>query len=364
MSNNLLNQLSTQNPSSWIVMELGVTHEKNLNIALQMIDAAKNAGVDAIKVECIKPSSLVSPQYCKTLPYSYVTNTGKKITENYFSLLQEVSLSFDEIEKIAAYAKEKNIYFFGTAFDLETVDFLVNIGACAIKISSGEITHIPLLKYAAATGLPVFFDSGRAELKEIVNAYNTLANSGCILPILMHNPSGYPAKAVDVNLSIIPIYQKLFPNTPIGFSCHSPGNHMVLGAVALGTKIIEKPISRDNTLEKDEHMFSVNMHELDNYVLSIRELETALKINNNRIFPSETILKESLTFRQSLVVTRNLDKGHIIKEQDLQFARPGFGLPPHFYSKVIGKQLQVSIVEGHHLTSTHINHTEEDNVTN
>jgi len=333
----------------WLVGELGVTHEGALSVAAEMLDAAVAAGIDAIKVECINPDALVSRQYRSELNYSFKTLTGRTITENYHELLKKVSLSYGEIADLAAMAKARHLPFFGTAFDLETVDFLVSIDACAIKISSGEITHFPLLTKAAKTGLPVFFDTGRASLPEILSAIEALREAGCATPIVMHNPSGYPASHHDVQLNSIPLYQQA-TGLPVGLSCHSRGNMMVHGAVALGANVIEKPLTRDNTREEDEHIFSVNIHELGRYVEEIRALEQAFAVSRTKLYAGDLDTVRRRTFRQSIVARSDLAKGQKVTAEDLTFARPGYGMAPSLLDFVVGRSLKRAVPAGHHIT--------------
>jgi len=338
---------------AWIVAELGVTHEGTLEVAIEMLNAARHAKVDAIKVECIDRDRLVSLEHRGSLSYSFKTLGGEQITENYYELLRKVSLSYDDIARLARLSRQRGLPFFGTAFDLETIDFLKDIGACAIKISSGEITHQPLLVKAAQTGLPVFFDTGRSSLAEILGAVEVLRSAGCATPLIMHNPSGYPAAPADVQLKSIPLYQAA-TGLPVGLSCHSRGNMMVHGAIAIGANIIEKPLSRDNTKDEDEHIFSVNIHELDRYVEDIRALEAALTISRPKLYDGDSDPVRRRTFRQSLVAVRDLPAGHVIREDDMTFARPGHGFPPTMVDHLVGRRLCRSIAKGHHFHNKHL----------
>ena len=257
-------------------------------------------------------------------------------------------MPYDDIAKLAAMARTRGLPFFGTAFDLETIDFLKSIGACAVKISSGEITHHPLLVRAAESGLPVFFDTGRSSLGEILSAVEVLRGAGCATPLIMHNPSGYPAAPQDVQLLSIPLYQQA-AGLPVGLSCHSRGNMMVHGAIAVGANIIEKPLSRDNTKDEDEHIFSVNIAELDRYVDEIRALEAALTLNRQKLYEGDSDPVRRRTFRQSLVAARDLPAGHILAAADLTFARPGHGFPPTMVEFLVGRILKNAIPRGHHV---------------
>ena len=239
---------------------------------------------------------------------------------------------------------------FGTAFDLDTVKFLVDQGSCAIKLSSGEITHEPLLAEAARSGLPVFFDTGRAVFEEVLRAREVLARNGADTPVVMHNPSGYPAAPADVNLPIIPLYNEVL-DCPIGLSCHSRGNTMVHAAIAIGASVIEKPLSRDNTMEDDEHIFSVNLADLPAFVGEIRDLGSAMQLDRDKILGRTVDPAARMMFRQSLIAKRPLAAGSEITSDDLTFARPGFGFPPNELDRIIGRRLTKDVAVGAVITT-------------
>lgn len=328
---------------SWIVIELGVTHEGDSNLARRMVRDSRAAGADAVKVECIFPDALVAASHRASLPYSYTSMRGTNIVENYYELLQRVALSPDEIKALRDYAGEEGIPFFATAFDLKTVDYLVEIQSCAVKISSGEVSHLPLIRHAAQSGLPVIIDTGRSSLADIARAVHAAEQAGCPIPVVMHNPSGYPAKPQNVNLPAIPALKAAL-DVPVGFSCHSPGNDMALAAAALGADIIEKPTTRDSSLEADEHAFSVNMHELGDYVSRIRDIELAMRLDRAKFFPPAD--PNQFTFRQSLVALQDIVAGDEITQTALGFARPGFGIPPEFHDTVLGRRTKRSVASG------------------
>jgi N,N'-diacetyllegionaminate synthase len=329
----------------FIVAELGVTFEGRFDVAAEMIAAAKAARVDAVKIECIDADRIIAPEYREKLVYSFKTLTGVQRDESYWELLKRLSLSYDDLKRLMSLARDAGVPIFGTAFDMETVGFLADNGSCAIKLSSGEITHHPLFEVAARSRLPVFFDTGRATLDEILRAKETLANHGAAAPIVMHNPAGYPAAPHDVNLGIIPLYANVL-GCPVGLSCHSRGDTMVHAAVALGASVIEKPLSRDNTIEDDEHIFSVNMADLESYVREIRDLEAALRLDRGRVIMGSGDPGVRNKFRQSVVAIRALPVGHAITRSDVTFARPGYGIAPANVTTVIGRTVKTAIAAG------------------
>jgi len=337
---------------AFLVAELGVTHEGSLEVASQMVRAAKDAGFNAVKVECINADRLVAVDYRDVIQYSFSTLSGQTKTINYHELLKQVTLTYDEIGELSSIARSFDMPFFGTAFDIDTVGFLKSIGACAIKISSGEIDHFPLLEAAAATGLPVFFDSGRASVVEVLTTVEALTAAGCPVPIVMHNPSGYPASPRDVCLGTMGIYREA-TGLPVGFSCHTRGNAMVHAAVAVGTNVIEKPLSRDNTVEEDEHIFSINMDDLGSFVGEVRAIEAALGVNLAKLTHGDDEIVKT-RFRQSIVAARDLPAGHWLTAADLSFARPGFGIRPADAGRLLGRSLLTSLEAGALLLEKHL----------
>ncbi len=337
---------------AFLVAELGVTHEASLEVASQMIRAAKEAGFNAVKVECIDADRLVASDYRDAIQYSFSTLSGDTRTINYHELLKQVSLGYDEIGELARIARALDMPFFGTAFDIDTVAFLKSIGTCAIKISSGEIDHFPLLEAAARTGLPVFFDSGRASVVEVLMAVEALTAAGCAAPIVMHNPSGYPAPPRDVCLETMDIYRRA-TGLPVGFSCHTRGNAMVHAAVALGANVIEKPLSRDNTIEEDEHIFAINVDELGAFVGEVRAIEAARGVDLAKLAHGGDATAK-IRFRQSVVAAHDLPAGHRLGAADLDFARPGFGIRPIDAGRLIGRRLVTPLAAGVLLQDKHL----------
>jgi N,N'-diacetyllegionaminate synthase len=314
---------------------------------------ARAAGVDAVKVECIDADRLLAAEYRDTLTYTFKTLGGLEKRENYWSLLKRLSLSQSETVKLFKLAHDEGTAIFGTAFDLDTVKFLVDQGSCAIKLSSGEINHEPLLIEAARSGLPVFYDTGRATFEEVLHAREVLAQNGATTPVVMHNPSGYPAAPADVNLSVIPLFKQVL-DCPVGLSCHSRGNAMVHAAVAIGANVIEKPLSRDNTRDDDEHIFSVNLDDLAGFVSEIRDLEDAMLLHSDKILGRTGDPAARAMFRQSLIASRPLAAGSYITDKDLTFARPGFGFAPDEFKRIIGRRLATDVAAGSVITAKHL----------
>lgn len=330
---------------TFVIIELGVTHGNDEKLAETMIRTAKEAGADAVKCEVIKPDQLVARDYRDKLEYSYVAYSGTNVVRKYYDLVKELEMPRDMIVRLKGYADKIGIPFFGTAFDLESVDFLKSIKSCAVKMSSPEITHLPLLDHAARSGMPVLLDSGRATVDEIVAAVNHVRKCGCDSVAVMHNPSGYPAPFEDVHLRMIPTLREK-TGVAVGLSCHNRGMAICFGAVGIGADLIEKPVTDDNTRDGDEHIFSLNVEEVPEFVRTIRQVDTAKGLANR----DPRILRDSEharnTYRQSLVAARDLPDGHKLARSDVTFSRPGWGILASDVDKAIGATLRRPIESG------------------
>lgn len=337
----------------FIVMEMGVTHDGNFDVARDMVTASRRAGADAVKCECIDPDRLVAHAHRGDIEYRYVNYSGQTVVENYYDLLRRVSFSQAQTASLKRVADDVGLPFFGTAFDLPTVDFLHSIDACAIKIASPELRHLPLVRHAASSGLPLFLDTGMATIAEICTGVSTAMQAGAQNVVVMHNPAGYPAPPHRVNLRLIPLLKNVL-GVPVGLSCHSRGNAMALAAIAVGAVAVEKPLSKDNTTDGDEHIFSVNLHEVDSYVRELREVEMALGDPHVKHALTEDDCQKRRAYSQSLVTARALPAGHLLAVEDLTTARSGWGLDPDLRDTVVGARLHVALPEGHVLQWSHL----------
>ena len=315
----------------FIVVELGVCHEQNIDDAMHFIEVSKKIGADAVKIEAFQADNFVID---KSLKHSYGTSTGN-VEENYYQLLKRLELSFDQIKKIKNKADEVGILFFSTVHDKEDSDFFEELGVCAYKIASTDLTHTPLIKHLSNKGKPVFMDTGAAYLGEIDKSIRIFEKEGFNDLVLMHNPSGYPAPAEKTDLNIISTLQRVF-DIPVGLSCHTPGMDMVVASVAIGANVIEKPITRDNTIESPEHIFAFLDIEADEYVKKIRNTEICLG-NNRRTYIEKNA--HGRAKRRGIYIKTDLPKGHVLTSDDLLYRVPNHGILSEDYEDVLNKKL-------------------------
>lgn len=317
-----------------IIAEAGVNHNGSMSNALKLIDAALDAGVDIVKFQTFKTELAISKK-AKKADYQ-IENTGTA-EETQFEMVKKLELSFGEQKKLVNYCNKKGIVFFSTAFDLESLSFLKDIGLDIVKIPSGEITNLPYLRKAAQLFQKVIISTGMCTMKDIETAINVfLAEKTPKENItILHCNTEYPTPMNDVNLKAMLSIQKKF-GTAIGYSDHTLGIEVSVAAVALGASVIEKHFTLDNTMEGPDHAASLEPLELKMMVSAIRNIEQAISGDGIKK-PSESEMKNIEIARKSIVASTQISKGEIFAEENLTTKRPGTGISPMKWDKVIGK---------------------------
>lgn len=300
----------------FVVAEAGINHDGQLELARNLVIQAAHAGADAIKFQTFK-----ADEFC-----------GKG--SEYYMLFKSLELKQDQWEQIAELAQSLGIVFLSTAFDKESADFLETLGVPAFKVSSGDLTHVPLLKYLARKGKPMILSTGMAWLAEIDESLNAIYSAGNRDVVLLHCVSNYPAKPDDVNLKAIATLEQVF-KLPVGFSDHTMGWLIPLVAVSLGANLIEKHFTLDKELPGPDHKLSLTPSEFEEMVKGIRIVERSL--GDGVKAPSQSELKERKALRRSIAARENIPKGTIITERMLKIIRPGTGIDPRFIDIVLGR---------------------------
>jgi N,N'-diacetyllegionaminate synthase len=317
-----------------IIAEAGVNHNGDINLAKQLIDVAVDAGVDYVKFQTFKSESLVSKSAKKA---AYQIENTKDATENQLQMLKKLELSHQQHIELISYCKQKNISFFSTAFDLESLDYLKTLGLSMVKIPSGEITNLPYLRKAATLFSEVIISSGMSTIKDINNALNVFIAEG--IPknkiSILHCNTEYPTPMKDVNLHAMLTIQKEFEVT-IGYSDHTLGIEVPIAAVALGAKVIEKHYTLDRNLPGPDQLASLEPNELKAMVQAIRNIELAISGNGIKE-PSESEMKNIQIARKSIVAKTTILKGEVFSEMNITTKRPGNGISPMLWDKLIGQ---------------------------
>jgi N,N'-diacetyllegionaminate synthase len=334
------------NDHVFIIAESGVNHNGNINIAKKLIDTAVEAGADAVKFQTFKAENLVTKDAPKAEYQKETTGNG-----NQFEMLKKLELSFEDHIILKKYCDEKKIMFLSTPFDFESVDLLEKINMPIYKISSGDLTNSPLLKYIAKLNKPMIVSTGMANLGEVESAVNAIKETGNGKISLLHCTSNYPTDYVDVNLNAMLTMKSAFM-LPIGYSDHTIGIEVPITAVAIGAKIIEKHFTLDKNLEGPDHKASLNPEEFKQMISGIRNIEKAFGNGIKKCNSSEENTRR--VARKSIVAKVDIRKGEIISYENITFKRPANGLSPIFIDEIIGKAAICDIYEDELITFSNV----------
>ncbi|MGD1875921.1 MAG: N-acetylneuraminate synthase family protein [Kiloniellaceae bacterium] len=330
----------------FITLEAGPTHD-SLASAKRLVGYAAEAKADAVKFQIFDPDRLVADRkqlFTYDILIDRETNETETVSEPLYDILCRRCLTQDEWRELKAYSDSLGLAFFATiAFDDE-VDFLAELGCHSIKIASADVNHFPLLKRAAKSGMCLQIDTGSATIGEIEAAVDVIRGEGNENIIIHHCPSGYPARLESINLRVIPTLKRMFPAFPIAYSDHTAGWDMDIAAIALGANLVEKTISEDRTTRSVEHIMSIEPPEMKAFMQAIRDLETAMGTSRRLMTPAER--EKRMAVRRSLHVRGDLPAGHVLKAEDIDYRRPGFGLPPGEAERVVGKALTRAVTDG------------------
>ena len=311
----------------FIIAEAGVNHNGSLELAKKMVEEAKAAGVDCIKFQTFKSENLVNKD-AKKADYQ-VKNT--KNNDSQFDMLKKLELSYNDFTELKKYCEEKGIMFLSTPFDLESIDFLANLGMQIFKIPSGEITNLPYLRKINTYKKDVILSTGMATLEEIQDALNVLKD--CKVSLL-HCTTEYPCPYDSVNMRAMLTMGKKF-NLPLGYSDHTQGIEIPIMAVSMGAEIIEKHFTLDKNMEGPDHKASLEPQELTAMVSAIRNIEKAFGDGIKQ--PQESEKKNIQIARKSIVAKCDIKKGDIFTEKNLTCKRPGTGISPMMWDKILGQ---------------------------
>lgn len=320
--------------SVYIIAEAGVNHNGQLDLALKLCDAAKEAGVDAVKFQTWKTENIVTAQARQA---AYQTeNTG--VEESQYDMLKELELSYDHFRYIKDYCKRIGIDFLSTPDEEESLEFLVNLGLPLIKVGSGEVTNIPYLRKIGSQNKPVILSTGMSNLAQVATAYDTLLTAGAPSVALLHCTTNYPCPVDEVNLKAMCTLRDAF-KCQVGYSDHTMGLEVPVAAVALGAEIIEKHFTLDCTMDGPDHKASLEPAELKLMVQQIRNIEAALGDGIKR--PNKSESENAKVVQKSILAKRPIKKGEVLTEDNLVVKRAGSGISSVYWDVVVGtKALQ------------------------
>lgn len=314
-----------------IIAEAGVNHNGSLEMAMQLIEKAAEAGVDYVKFQTFKSEKLVSRHATKA-EYQKANTDGE---DSQLKMLQLLELSPEDHLRLIEHCNHCGIKFLSTAFDLDSIDFLDSLNLDLWKIPSGEITNLPYLRRIAQKGSRIIMSTGMCEPEDIEAALNVLTSNGTPIEniTLLHCNTEYPTPWGDVNLRAMHDIANRF-NVPVGYSDHTKGIEVPIAAVALGATVIEKHFTLDNNLPGPDHKASLEPQQLKAMVDAIRHIEQALGDGVKQVSESER--KNIAIARKSIVAASYIKKGELFSEENLTVKRPGGGISPMKWDEVIG----------------------------
>lgn len=316
-----------------VIGEIGVNHNGDPALARHLVDVAVEAGVDVVKLQVFKSENEIS-RFAQLAPYQEIAASS---AANQLDLCKSLELSHSAIKDLKRYCSERNIGFFCSVFDSDSLRFLVDeLEIAAVKVASGEITNGPFLEEIGRCKLGVILSTGGSTLAEVTEAVNILTKSGCPELVLLHCVSSYPAPANDLNLSAIQTMRNEF-HLPVGFSDHTPDIEAAIVATSLGAAAIEKHFTLDKSMSGPDHRASIEPDALKRFVTGIRRVYAALGDGIKRPVPSE--LENLPLIRRSLVARGPLRKGERLTRDMVAIKRPAAGIAPGDIDKALGKQL-------------------------
>lgn len=318
--------------NTYIIAEAGVNHNGSMDIACALIDAAKEAGTDAVKFQSFKAASLVSKHAAKA-DYQKKTTDAH---ESQYEMIKKLELSANDHRKLIDYCKFKGIEFLSSPFDLDSIDLLNELGLATIKIPSGEIVNLPYLRKIGQLNKKAILSTGMADLGDIEDALDILVKSGTERNniTVLHCNTEYPTPFEDVNLKAMLTIKHAF-HVKVGYSDHTPGIEVPIAAVALGAEVIEKHFTLDRNMEGPDHKASLEPAELKQMVAAIRNIEQALGDGVKK--PSTSELKNKSIVRKSIVAIRHIKQGETLTAENIGIKRPGNGISPIRWDEIIGK---------------------------
>jgi len=324
--------------SPYVIAELSANHNGKLDTALKIIEEAKKAGADAVKLQTYTADTITLN--CDTEEFRIRGGLwdGKLL----YQLYEEAHTPWAWHKQLFEHAKKLDITIFSSPFDNSAIDLLEDLNAPAYKIASFEAVDLPLIKYAASTGKPLIISTGMADADEIQEAIDAAREVGCKELAILHCVSGYPAPAEDYNLRTIPDMINRF-GLVTGLSDHTIDNSTAIASVAMGASIIEKHFTLDRSGGGPDDSFSLEPSDL---AALCKDTKTAWSALGNIDYGRKSSEQANIKFRRSLYFVKDLAQNEIITEDAVRSIRPGFGLSPKYLEEVIGKRMNTSVVAG------------------
>jgi N,N'-diacetyllegionaminate synthase len=328
----------------FLAAEVGINHNGELNLAHRLIDAAAEAGADAVKFQNYRTEDFISD---RSLTYEYVSQ-GKTVIESQFEMFKRCELAPGDLLELREHCDRRGVAFFSTPTSEEGIRELIEVGAPLLKNGSDCLVHLPLIRAMARTGLPTVISTGMATFDDVKDAVEVFRSAGGKDLILLHCTSSYPTPPQDVHLRKIVTLCSAF-DCPVGLSDHTNGTVAGIGSVALGACMIEKHFTLDRNLPGPDHRFSADPVEFRLLVEAVRTVEKNL--GSSEIEPAASEQLGRRDFRLSCVAARELSAGHCLTASDVAFRRPGIGFPPKAVDGLLQRKLVGDVSPGHVFTA-------------
>ena len=324
----------------FIIAEMSGNHNQSLERAIKIVEAAAETGVDAIKLQTYTADTMTIDK--DTNEFFIADKDSLWQGESLYNLYKKAYTPWEWQEKIFRRAEDLGLICFSTPFDNTSVDFLEEIGCPIYKIASFENIDLPLIRKVAKTGKPIIASTGMASVAELDEMVRTAKENGCEDLTLLKCTSSYPATPEGTNLRTIPHMKELF-NCKVGLSDHTLGIGAAVASIALGATVIEKHFTLSRADGGVDSAFSLEPEEMK---LLVRECNTAYQALGEVQYNTQAQEKKSLQFRRSLYVVEDMKKGDVLTKKNLRSIRPGLGLAPKYYERLLGKKVNKDIVKG------------------
>lgn len=320
---------------TYIIAEAGVNHNGQLDLAMKLCDAAKEAGADCVKFQTWKTENICTASAAMA---AYQKENIQTEAASQFEMLKRLELSYDHFEYIKQYCEKIGIDFLSTPDEEESLEFLMNrLQLPLVKIGSGEVTNIPYLRKIASYGKPIILSTGMSNIAQVATAYDTLIKAGAPSVALLHCTTNYPCPIDEVNLRAMNTLKEAF-KCQVGYSDHTMGIEVPIAAVAMGAEIIEKHFTLDRTMDGPDHKASLEPAELKQMVESIRNIEQALGDGVKR--PNKSEEANAKVVQKSILAKRPIKKGETLTEDNLTVKRAGAGISSVHWDVVVGTLAQ------------------------
>lgn len=321
------------NRPPYVIAEIGINHNGDHELAVETIDAAADAGADAVKFQTFRADEFMGD---RELEYAYTSN-GETVRESMYAMFKRLELPRDWHVSLQQHARRRGVEFLSSAADPVSADILVEIGVPAIKLASEDLINLPLLDYVARLGRPVLLSTGMADEAEIGRALTTLHAGGAPAVMLLHCVSLYPTPDAFANVARLATLRERF-ELPVGYSDHTRGIGAAVTAAALGALLIEKHFTLDRTLPGPDHAFSADPAELAELVATVRSVVT--KRGDGSLSPTLQEREAARAFRRGVVMRCDAGATSVLTRDMLHIKRPGNGAPPHELEALVGRRLR------------------------